>query len=317
MKTPVTVLAAFLVVAAFSSGGLSRAAEEKGTGKETIPVRPEHAALAAKAAPLPRSPQQGDRWLEPVTGIEFIYAPEGCYTRGAPPEEEGRDKDESPAHKVCVHGFWLARDVVTNAQYRLFAPRHNSGEFDGVPLDGDDYPVVYVSWKEALAYTLWLTEVYGKRCGFWLPSESEWEYACRAGTATARFWGESPELQCEYANGADLSAKRRWAAWDVANCLDGYEATSPVGAFKPNPWGFRDMLGNVWQWCTDWKGKYPAARLWDPTGPLLSNFGRVTRGGSWDNDPAGLRCGNRSYGTDSFRRHNMGFRVGVTDLGKK
>ncbi len=277
-----------------------------------VEVADEHRAVAANGPALPVNPGPGDRWIEPVTGIEFTWLPEGCFTRGTPADEKGRYPDEGPAHRVCVKGFWFGVYPVTNAQYRVWRPGHDSRDFEGVSLDGDNLPVVHVSWNEAHRFTLWLTGAHDKRHGFWLPSESEWEYACRAGTRNARYWGDSPDRQCEYANGADLAAKRLWSSWDVINCHDGFPATSPVGSFKPNGFGLYDMIGNVWEWCTDWKGKYPAGRLWNPTGPIMSNYGRVVRGGSWDNDARGLRCGNRSFGSENFHRYNIGFRVGIT-----
>ena len=261
-----------------------------------------------KPAPSPE-PQRGEVWKEPVTGMEFVYVPGGCYMQGSPLTEVGRYEDESPQHKTCVSGFWIGKYEVTNAQYRKFDPEHTSKKYQGHDLNGGTQPAVYVSWYEAMSYAKWLTEKNNGQYVFWLPTEAEWEYACRGGTTTSRFWGDDPAKACEYANGSDLAAKQVWKDWNTADCNDGFVATSPVGSFKPNPLGLYDMMGNAWEWCQDWRGPYPPGPLDNPYGVPSSEEGRIVRGGSWDNMPAGLRSANRSYGTPNFRRYNDGFRL--------
>jgi formylglycine-generating enzyme required for sulfatase activity len=291
-------------------------------------------------------PKKGQIWTDPVTKMEFVYIPGGCFTMGTPADEEGREPDEGPGHEVCVDGFWMGKTPVTNAQYRKYDRNHNSRTYFGHDLNGDNQPVVYVSWEQAREFARWLTrknhallgdtgrseiaippEVLqairdGKdlsrwldrqktgRHSFFLPTEAEWEYACRAGTESARFWGNDSGRACGYANVADQSASKEWRDWRVHGCNDGWVVTSPAGSFKPNPFGLHDMLGNVWEWCLDWYStKYEIEPKQNPTGPPLSGIGRQVRGGSWDNDPAGVRCGNRSHATPRFIRYNIGFRL--------
>ncbi|MEW5734232.1 MAG: formylglycine-generating enzyme family protein [Thermodesulfobacteriota bacterium] len=266
---------------------------------------------AKTQVPDPPNRKIGDTWTDPVTGMEFVWIPGGCFMMGTPETEKERYEDESPLHQVCVNGFWMGKYEVTNAQYRKFKPDHTSKEYDGIDLNGDNQPVVYISWVNAMDFALWLTEQSDGKYLFWLPTEAENEYACRAGTSTVRFWGDDPAQAIKYANVADEAAKGKYPKWGVHPGNDGFVVTAPVGSFAPNPWGLYDMLGNVWEWCQDWKGPYPdtAGPLVNPTGPSSSKEGRIVRGGSWDNDPRGVRSGNRSYGTDNFKRYNDGFRL--------
>ena len=117
-----------------------------------------------------------------------------------------------------------------------------------------------MNWDDAQAYAAWLSREAGEK--YRLPSESEWEYAARAGTATARYWGEGESGQCRHANGGDASVKERYSdwKWTVASCRDGHVHTAPVGSFAANGWGLHDMLGNVWEWTEDcWNGSYAGA----------------------------------------------------------
>ncbi len=254
-------------------------------------------------------PEPGTVWKEPVTGMEFLWIRGGCFKQGTPPTEVGRYDDEGPIHETCLDGFWMGKYEVTNAQYNLYDPEHESKKYEGHNLSGDKHPVVYVNWYEAMAYAKWLTERNKGKYAFWLPTEAEFEYACRGGTTTSRYWGDNPDDACKYANSADLTSKKVWKKWATHNCRDGNIITSEVGSFSPNPFGLHDILGNVWEWCQDWKGPYPSGDTKNPNGPPSSEEGRIVRGGSWDNLPSGVRCGNRSFGTPNFRRYNNGFRL--------
>ena len=147
----------------------------------------------------------------------------------------------------------------------------------------DEHPVVNVSWNDAVAFCIWLSKKEGKT--YRLPTEAEWEYACRAGTTTRYYSGDDPETLATVANVADAAAKAKFPDWlrRTTKASDGYVFTSPVGQFKPNAFGLYDMHGNAWQWCADWYsddyyGKSPAD---DPNGPATGIW-RVLRGGSWD-----------------------------------
>jgi formylglycine-generating enzyme required for sulfatase activity len=254
----------------------------------------------------------GESWHEPVTGMAFVWVPGGCFQMGSPSAEAGRDPDEGLVHKVCVDGFWMGKTEVTNAQYRQFKIDHVSQEHRGFSLNRDDQPVVYMSWHDAKAFAKWLNEQNHKRYHFRLPTEAEWEYACRAETTTAQYWGDDPNKACEYANVGDLTAEREWSYWEVNNCEDGYEVTAPVGSFTPNAFGLYDMLGNVFEWNEDIYGK-DAYRNHQRNNPVFTGDGsyRVIRGGCWYSWPAGVRCAGRSDHPPDGRDRDyfLGFRL--------
>jgi len=197
-----------------------------------------------------KGPRQGSAgvWTEPTTGMKFRRIPGGSFLMGSPPSEEGRRGNERQ-HTVSVGGFWMGETEVTNRQYRRFKPGHYS-------KNGDDQPAVEVSWNDAVAYAKWLSQKTGKR--FRLPTEAEWEYAARAGTKTARYWGNDPDEACGYASVYDPQAKREFGIdWESHSCDDGYKVAAPAGSFKPNAFGLHDMLGNVWEWtCSEYKKSY-------------------------------------------------------------
>ncbi|KOR32945.1 hypothetical protein TI05_04055 [Achromatium sp. WMS3] len=227
----------------------------------------------------------------------------GCFMMGSPPSEQGRDSDEQQ-HRVCVKDFKIGKYEVTNAQYRAFKPSHNSGDYEGHSLNGDQQPVVNVGWKEAYAYTKWLEQQTGKK--YRLPTEAEWEYAARAGTTTARYWGNNPDQACKYANVHDLTSKRRFSdfTWTHHDCDDGYTVTAPVGRFKPNAFGLYDMLGNVWEFtCSDYNNPYNGDEK------VCSNSGssHALRGGSWNSRPRYVRAADSDYNV--VPNDSEGFRV--------
>ncbi|MCI5157678.1 MAG: hypothetical protein D3906_04420 [Candidatus Electrothrix sp. AUS1_2] len=243
---------------------------------------------------FPFESKQSETWTEPTTGMEFV-----------------RDDDEGPVHKVCVDGFWLGKYEVTNGQFRRFRPRHDSGEYEGKSLNGEKQPVVRVSWEDARDYAVWLARQSGQEIR--LPTEAEWEYAARAGTSTARFWGDAPDDACRYANVHDQTSKKENGfSWMNHNCNDGYAVTAPVGSFRDNAFGLHDMLGNVWEWCADWYDTGYSEQVGDnPQGPATGEL-RVLRGGSWSDIPDDVRCSirDRNDPDNRYIRYDfMGFRV--------
>jgi len=174
-----------------------------------------------------------------------------------------------------------------------------------------DHPVVQVSWNDAQAFCEWLSKKSGKTVV--LPTEAQWEYACRAGTTTAYPWGDNPDDGKGWANGSDQSLKKKipnaekWAffSWD-----DGFVFTSPVGSFKANAFGLYDMNGNAWQWCQDCYGDYDKGAVTDPTG-ATGSF-RVLRGGSWGGGPRRCRSAFRAGYVPDLRVDHFGFRVAVS-----
>ncbi|ACL05164.1 protein of unknown function DUF323 [Desulfatibacillum aliphaticivorans] len=260
-------------------------------------------------APTEPQDKPGDVFVEPVTGMEFVFIPGQCFMMGSTGKTDpDRYQDEGPIHKVCLDGFWMGRYEVTNAQYHFFRPGHDSGEYEGHPLNMDAQPVVNVSWKNARAFAIWLSAQNQGQYSFWLPTEAEWEFACRAGTETSRYWGDDVSQTCQYANVADQTAGKYWPSWNVHPCNDGFAVSAPVGSFSPNAFGLYDMMGNVWEACQDWKAPYRPGEQVNPAGPQTGKR-RMVRGGSWDNESRGIRSANRSYATPSFKRYNNGFRL--------
>jgi formylglycine-generating enzyme required for sulfatase activity len=231
----------------------------------------------------------------------MIVVPAGKFMMGSPVNEKGRDPNEGPQHSVIIASrFAVSKFDVTFADWIACAsvgvcPREGGANDNG--WGRGDRPVINVNWDDAQAYVGWLSKMTGKQ--YRLLSEAEWEYAARAGTTTAFYWGD--ELDKENAN--------------CHRCKTEFSGlqTSPVGKFKPNPWGLFDMAGNVWQWVQDcWNADYIGA----PSGGLpweKGNCGkRVVRGGSWYYYPADPRSAYRYGDQKDDRNYNTGFRVGRT-----
>lgn len=184
---------------------------------------------------------------DPTTGMKFVSVKGGCFLMGDSVGDG--DPNERPVREVCVSDFAIGQYEVTNIQYDLFRPNHDSGTSEGASLEKDNLPVVNVSWEDAVAYAEWLSQKSGQH--YRLPTEAEWEYAARSGSKDNRFWGNSADEACKYANVADRTAKEHWAKWTTFQCSDGYGSAAPAGSFQPNGLGLYDMLGNAWEWCQD------------------------------------------------------------------
>ena len=268
----------------------------------------------------------GATCAEPTTGMEFVYVPGGCFQMGQTETEktqliqevgkEGYEKyyqDELPRHEVCLQGFWMGKYEVTNAQYRRFKSNHDSQSYEGKSLNGDDQPVVMVSWNDAQALTDWLTKQ--GRGEFRLPTEAEWEYAARGGTEKIRYWGDDPKhaQACQYANVHDRTSKQAFSGLTRQghDCNDGYAVTAPVGQFEPNAFGLYDMHGNVWEWCQDtyhenYKGAPNDGSIW---GNLGDGKEKLLRGGSWYTPPSNVRGASRGRYAPDNRSYHLGIRV--------
>jgi formylglycine-generating enzyme required for sulfatase activity len=200
-------------------------------------------------------------------------------------------QNEEPRHRVVFSkGFWMAKTEVTQAQWKQLMGSNPSKFIKS----GPDAPVETVSWNECRDFMKKLNELPAIRKNgvVRLPTEAEWEYACRAGTQTAYYFGDGADKLGDY-------------AWYGKN--SGMK-THPVARKKPNAWGLYDMHGNVWEWCLDWYGRYPASDATDPRGPD-SGEGRVGRGGGWDDFDADLRAAYRSYGRPAdFKASPLGLR---------
>jgi len=285
------------------------------------PVRP---VIANPAPPVPAVPSPA-RVIRDSPSPEMVLIPAGSFVMGIPPEETKRegagshDDNARPQHTVTIaRPFYLGRHPVTRGAFAAFA---RATGFADTPwqkpgfAQTDQHPVVNVSHNAAVAYAAWLSRETGK--DYRLPSEAEWEYAARAGTTTARYWGDGRAEACRYANVADETLRK--ANKDKADakryfaCDDGFANTSPVGSFQPNGFGLYDMLGNVWEWVADhWHDDYEAA----PEDSLAWTTGDsslcVLRGGSWIDAPRDVRAGVRDRLSTRVRNDIVGFRLART-----
>ena len=253
-------------------------------------------------------PQTGQNYTEPMTGMELVWIPPGCFTMGSPETEKGRYANEMP-HQVCVKGFWMGKTEVTNAQYGRFNPNHDSGAYESYKLNAPDQPVGRIGWQEAVAYADWLSGKTGLR--FRLPTEAEWEYAARAGSTNSSPWGDDPNQACRYANIYDETARKtKPFPWVSYPCEDGQGVVAPVGKYAPNKFGLYDMLGNVAEWtCSEYDSAYAGGetRCADPG--AAAGGRRVLRGGSWTDLPELLRFAYRFPTVPGNRKFDYGFRL--------
>jgi formylglycine-generating enzyme required for sulfatase activity len=261
---------------------------------------------------------------------EMVGIPAGSFTMGSPPGEHGRFDSEGPQHGVSVRAFALGKYDVTNEEFLIFLRETGYQPAPCDPILGltwespgrglayppghispPRWPAVCLSWRDAQAYIAWLNGKVRARASpsarsegpYRLPSEAEWEYAARADTTSARWWGETIGHGNADCNGCGSS-------WDGKEIAD-------AGSFKPNPFGLYDVLGNVWQWTEDcWNESYIGAPR-DGSPWTAGDCGkRVLRGGSWTNVPAFVRSAARSRadaeGRDFDYSSNAGFRVART-----
>ena len=232
--------------------------------------------------------------LPGTASLDMVELPAGRFSMGSPPSQ-GSD-DERPQHLVSIGRFFMARGLVTQAQWKAVMGRRAATRFAG-----DERPVENVSWLDAQAFCERLARLTGR--AYRLPSEAQWEYACRAGTSTPFYCGET--LTGDLAN---YCAEHIYRAEPPGPYR---HVTTPAGLFPPNPFGLYDMHGNLWQWCADaWRADYTGAPAGDTPWQARGNAtGRVVRGGSWHDVPTACRSAARvSYEAeqgDDF----VGFRV--------
>jgi formylglycine-generating enzyme required for sulfatase activity len=169
-----------------------------------------------------------------------------------------------------------------------------------------DHPVVGVTWNDAVAFCRWMTEHTGRTVR--LPRELEWEYACRAGTQTAYWWGDELDTSGAVANLADTGHWEKRAGLRLMPMDDQHQFTAPVGQYRGNPFGLHDMIGNAWEWCEDEYKPFGAGHRLEPVEPEGSDF-RVLRGGSWGDEAWNCRSATRDWCRADARGHNAGFRV--------
>lgn len=227
--------------------------------------------------------------------MEMIYVAPGSFMMGSPSSEEERNGDETQHRVTLTKGFWLGKYEVTQAQWQSVMGSNPSR------YNGDNLPVDSVSWDDCQRFIQKINAQLN--CGARLPTEAEWEFACRAGTTTVYYWGNAlngDKANCNGDGPYGTPVKGRYRL-----------TTVPVGSYAANAWGFFDMHGNVLEWCSDWYGTYPAGSVTDPMGVASGSY-RVLRGGSWANS-AGM-CRSAYRGTTSWFRYGWlsaarGFRL--------
>jgi formylglycine-generating enzyme required for sulfatase activity len=250
--------------------------------------------LIGAAASLLVAPGPPGFIIESGTGMVLLAIEPGTFVMGSPGSEPGRGADEIQRRITLTRRIYMGRDEVTQAEWRAIMGQ-NPSHFTGC----ERCPVENVNFYEVNDF---LSRLGAGSSGvrFRLPTESEWEYACRAGTSTPFHTG--PDLTADQAN------------YDTRYPFDGGTAvaprdrTLPVGSFPPNRWGLRDMHGNVWEWTNDWYGPYDTSQAADPVGAPTGTK-RVIRGGSWHFDAASARCALRYTHAPADRGYSLGFRV--------
>src|SRR3989344_316580 len=297
-----------------------------------------HAGPAQNTAPA--------TWTNSL-GMVFQQVPAGRFTMGGvePPDTLARAypslearrftelTDEGPAHTVHIRrAFYLGRHEGTVGQVQRFleasgyiaqydpATTQRGDAFEGrdpryswrIPgfAQGQDHPVVNVTWNDAQALAQWLSRTEGHH--YRLPTEAEWEYACRAGTRTRYPHGDDPQGLLHTANTFDQEVAPLWPRWQQHALAgsDGHVFTAPVGSYAPNAFGLHDMLGNAWEWVSDWHGDtyYAHSPRNDPQGPADGTV-RVRRGGSWHTWSFYARCGYRNWNSPQTRYTLVGMRL--------
>jgi len=269
--------------------------------------------LGAPAEPSAAERKELDKTFTNSMGMEFVLIPAGKFIMGSPNGEPGRAENEGPQREMQIpKPFYLGKYEVKVSEFREFVKatqyktdaETKGGAFiavkgkwerkEGITWNNpgfsqkDDHPVTCLAWSEAMDYGKWLAQKTGH--AYRLPTEAEWEYACRAGSRLAYSFGS---------DGRELS-KFGWYAENSGG------KTRPVGQKKPSSWGLFDMHGNAREWCQDWYGNYPAGKAVDPAGPPRGS-NRVIRGGSWGSPAKDLRCAERRNGILGSDR--AGFRL--------
>lgn len=245
--------------------------------------------LLLAAAVLPGcpigSPQPGE--TRTFDGIQFQWCPPGAFTMGSPPTEEGFAGDETLHNVTLSNGFWLSRYEITQAQWTNIIGVNPSSHV------GNSLPVDSVTWYDVQDFLIILNAITTGSV-YRLPTEAEWEYACRAGTTDRFFWGAD----------SSLTAIDSYA-WYTGNSGGQSHA---VGGKSANAWGLHDMSGNIYEWCQDRYGAYPASPVTDPTGPNIGTE-RVVRGGSWGHSADLGRSARRNKSTPGLSGDKIGFRL--------
>ncbi|HEY9625097.1 MAG TPA: formylglycine-generating enzyme family protein [Crinalium sp.] len=251
--------------------------------------------------------------LKDDLGIEMMQIPSGIFMMGSPEDESDRDSSEGPQHEVSVSPFFMGKYPITQSQWRFVAelPQlHWELKSDSSKIKGDQRPVESVSWYDAVEFCDRLSAYTGRP--YRLPTEAEWEYACRAGTTTPFHFGETITTDLANYRGKDDETLKRSGSYGRGPKGEYRRETTSVGHFGiANAFGLCDMHGNVWEWCQDhWHESYEGA----PTNGSAwlsdnENAERILRGGSWGSLPRSFRSASRDFSAPDYRLNYIGFRV--------
>jgi formylglycine-generating enzyme required for sulfatase activity len=267
-------------------------------------------ARPGKGAPLPGPAKEVTNSI----GMKLRLIPPGKFLMGSPETEAERLPNEGPQRGVTLtRAFYLGVFLVTQAEYRRlmgqnpsFFSSEGGGRHKVAGMDTDRFPVEMVSWHDAIEFCEKLSALPEEKAAgrvYRLPTEAEWEYACRADTNTPFWWGDkASSLQ------ANFNGNRPYGGADKGPNL---ERTCRVGSYKANPWGLYDMHGHISQWCNDWYGEkyYAQGDNRDPQGPGPEQGARVLRGNGWRGRGSFCRAACRGYGAPDIRCDEGGFRV--------
>lgn len=267
----------------------------------SVPNRPE---LEARLRSLLQEGVQpvGPFWTNDP-GMRFAWIPRGIFLMDSPPSEEGRYHDDETQHKVTLtKGFYMAVQLVTQEQWQAVMG-NNPSNFKGE----ENLPVETVSWEHCQEFMKKLRQKDQKP--YRLPTEAEWEYACRAGTTMPFHFGETISTEQANYDGKNIyGSEKKGKSRNQTTRGKSRNQTTPVGTFPANPWGLHDVHGNLWEWCADWYDKYPNNDVADPQGPGPREY-RVLRGGAWFNNPEDCRSARRYGVVPYYGSSGYGFRL--------
>jgi sulfatase modifying factor 1 len=308
-KLLVTMLVALLMVGCGEDEETTKVVEDDTATSAPEPSRePSPAPVPAPEAPPPKprtppkkvlpapvnlstSAVEGKPFAIADLSMDMLWVKPGSFEMGSPLSEKDRQDRETPHSVTLTEGYWLGKHEVTQTQWEKIMGSNPSR------FKGGDRPVENVSWTEVTSFCAKLTaseRTAGRLptgMAYQLPTEAQWEYACRAGTRTT------------FAFGDELTAQD-------ANFDESVGETTAVGKYPANGWGFHDMHGNVFEWCADWYGDYPAGAARDPVGPA-DGSSRVLRGGSWSRSALYARSANRRRNEPAYCYYYLGFRLSL------
>jgi formylglycine-generating enzyme len=233
-------------------------------------------------------------------GMTFVLIPAGSFTMGSPADEQSRRSNEVEHEVTITRPFYMQTTEVTVKDWRAIMGTRLFFKKKG----SDNMPVVDVSWDDCMEFIKKLNSL--NEGVYRLPTEAEWEYACRGGSASVYGWGDV--IDCSKAMYANNTLKNADCVKSVQSKGLPEDQPAPVRSYAPNAWELYDMTGNVWEWCQDWYGPYEKGALVDPKGPP-SGSDKVRRGGSWYGPGHRCRCANRNISHPASRYQTTGFRL--------